>query len=513
MEDHSGRTAAATDGGDGAGRVIADRYVLADPLGTGGMAQVWAADDRLLSRRVAVKILHRHLADDPAFVQRFRREAVSAARLVHPGIVAVYDTISTPGCEAIVMELVDGMTLRERMDRGLLLEPEARQLGQDLCQALDCAHRNGIVHRDIKPANILITADGSVRLTDFGIAKAEEDPDLTVAGTLVGTAAYLAPEQVGGGRVDQRTDLYALATVLYEAVSGQTPFRGDSPAATALARLHQPPVPLSEVTPGLSAPFVSAVMRNLESSPDRRHQSALDFGLALSASPRRAAKRTADHRVHSAEGTATTSGAAPARVATGVQPRRRSIVGRSILVLLLAGPIGLIAALTLERAETARESVDSRASIEPRPLSLLSARAFDPQGDTREENSAQAPSAIDGDPNTSWATEGYNSQTFGTKAGVGLVVELATASRIDSIELTGSTGWKGVVFVTSDDPSALGGPPETGGVPIDAAVSPTSLEIGGARGRFLVIWITDLGPSADLHRVRIAEVSLSGTPP
>ena len=513
MEDHSGRSAAATDGGDGAGRVIADRYVLAAPLGTGGMAQVWAADDRLLSRRVAVKILHRHLADDPAFVQRFRREAVSAARLVHPGIVAVYDTISTPGCEAIVMELVDGMTLRERMDRGLLLEPEARLLGQDLCQALDCAHRNGIVHRDIKPANILITDDGSVRLTDFGIAKAEEDPDLTVAGTLVGTAAYLAPEQVGGGRVDQRTDLYALATVLYEAVSGQTPFRANPPAATALARLHQSPVSLSEVTDGLSASFVSAVMRNLDASPGRRHQSALDFGLALAVGPRQGAKRTVEHSVHAAEASAVTSATAPHRVAAGIEPRRRSVVGRSLLALLLAGPVGLIAALTLDHVDTVPESPDGSVPLESRPLSLIAARAFDPQGDTREENDAQAPLSIDGDPNTSWATEGYNSQTFGTKAGVGLVIELAETSRVDSIELTGSTGWKGVLFVTPDEPSALGGPPGTGGVLIDATGSPTSLKIGGAEGRFLMIWITDLGPSGDLHRVRVAEVALSGAPP
>ena len=164
--------------------MIADRYELVAPLGTGGMAQVWEANDRLLSRRVAVKLLHRHLADDPAFVQRFRREAVAAARLVHPNIVAVYDTVSTDECEAIVMELVDGETLRSRLDEnGPLSEKNVRRLGIELAGALDCAHRNGIVHRDIKPANILITDDGSVRLADFGIAKAEEDPDLTVAGT------------------------------------------------------------------------------------------------------------------------------------------------------------------------------------------------------------------------------------------------------------------------------------------------------------------------------------------
>ena len=488
--------------------MIGDRYELVAPLGTGGMAQVWSASDRLLSRDVAVKLLHRHLADDPAFVQRFRREAIAAARLVHPNIVAVYDTVSTPDCEAIVMELVDGVTLRDRLDAdGPLSESEVRRLGVELAGALDCAHRNGIIHRDIKPANILITADGSVRLADFGIAKADEDPDLTVAGTLVGTAAYLAPEQVGGGRVDQRSDLYSLSTVLYEAVSGAIPFRADTPAATALARLHHDPIDLasvSEIDPGLC----DAIMRNLERPPERRYQSALDFGTALAEVGRRRTSRRAAVAAVRQTAPDTTPAAAPRRAAT--PPRRRSIVGRVILATLILGPLALAVALAVDRTTPtgpARADGDRRAVT---AIPIATAVPYDPMGDSDQENNPQAPRAIDGDPATSWSTEGYNDQTFGTKSGVGLVLRLESPARLGTLRLVGSTGWKGTAYVTASDPSAATGPPTSGGIPIDMGTSPSTIDLGDTSGSYVLIWITDLGPSAGRHRVELAEVSLSG---
>jgi serine/threonine protein kinase len=490
------------------GRVIADRYELVAPLGTGGMAQVWEANDRLLSRRVAVKLLHRHLADDPAFVQRFRREAVAAARLVHPNIVAVYDTVSTDECEAIVMELVDGETLRSRLDEdGPLSERKVRQLGIELAGALDCAHRNGIVHRDIKPANILITDDGSVRLADFGIAKAEEDPDLTVAGTLVGTAAYLAPEQVGGGRIDQRSDLYALSTVLYEAVSGSIPFRGDSPAATALARLHHDPIDLATSMTGLDPAFAAAVMRNLERAPERRFQSALDFGTALVEVGNR---RSTSRRAAVAAVRAPATSPEPAPTVDRRPPRRRSVVGRVILTVLVLGPIALAAALAFEPAERTATPTGESGGTPLGVLAVAAATPFDPMGDTGQENNEQAPRAIDRDPATVWSTEGYNDQTFGTKTGVGLILRTDTPARIASLRIEGSTGWKGAVYVTDTDPSAAAGPPESGGIPIDMASSPTEVDLGNATGSYVLIWITDLGPASGRHRVEIAELSLSG---
>ncbi|MCB1188751.1 serine/threonine protein kinase, partial [bacterium] len=195
----------------------------------------------VLDRRVAVKILHPHLATDNS-VMRFRREAIAAARLAHPNVVSIFDTISEDSVEAIVMELVDGTTLRRHLDRHQRLSPDdALHIGTSVCDALAAAHASGLVHRDIKPANILLCRDGRVKIADFGIAKAAAGDGLTREGTLVGTAAYLSPEQVEGLEVDGRADLYALGLVLYEALTGSLPFSGDTDAAVALARLRVTP--------------------------------------------------------------------------------------------------------------------------------------------------------------------------------------------------------------------------------------------------------------------------------
>lgn len=402
------------------------------------------------------------------------------------------------------MELVDGITLRERLDNeGTLPEGEVRRLGIEMSGALDCAHRNGIIHRDIKPANILLTDDGSMRLADFGIAKAEEDPDLTVAGTLVGTAAYLAPEQVGGGRVDQRSDLYSLSTVLYEAISGTTPFRGDSPATTALARLHQEPIDLATEA-DIDPAFSDAIMRNLQRAPERRYQSALDFGTALAelGNRRRPTRRDAVAAVRQSPRTTIT------RRPPG--PRRRSIIGSVILAALLAGPFVLIVVLAL--APRGGHAVPTPTRIEPAVavLPIAAATPYDPFGDNNQENNAQAPRAIDGNPATAWSTESYNEQTFGTKPGVGMILSLGHRAQLESLRIVGSTGWKGTAYVTSSDPDIPTGPPKSGGVPIDASRSPTEVDLAGATGSYVVIWITDLGPAPGRHRVDLAELSLRG---
>jgi len=193
---------------------LAERYELVSLIATGGMAQVWQATDTVLGRPVAAKILHPHLATDRGFLVRFRREAVAAARLSHPGIVSIYDTVTQPGLEVIVMELVDGETLRSQLDsQGVMSVTEAADLGIQVADALSNAHAAGIVHRDIKPSNILMCRDDRIMVTDFGIAKAGEDTDLTVTGTLLGTAKYLSPEQVRGDASDPRSDLYSLGIV------------------------------------------------------------------------------------------------------------------------------------------------------------------------------------------------------------------------------------------------------------------------------------------------------------
>ncbi|MCB1272668.1 MAG: serine/threonine protein kinase, partial [Microthrixaceae bacterium] len=264
------------------GTRIADRYLLQTPLGRGGMAQVFEALDETLGRQVAVKVLHPHLMADEAFVHRFRQEAVAAARLTHPGIVGVYDTCSDGHYEAIVLELLDARTLREVLDdRGALDSESVRRIGLRVLDALETAHNAGLVHRDIKPSNVLLCTDGRVKVADFGIAKADDQTDVTREGSLLGTAAYLSPEQLDGAAVDGRSDLYALGLVLYECLVGRSPFDGDSPAAVALARLHVDPVDprrfRSEVPPSLA----TTVMRALRRDPDERFVDAAEFRAAL----------------------------------------------------------------------------------------------------------------------------------------------------------------------------------------------------------------------------------------
>lgn len=247
----------------GPGTRLGGRYELQRPLASGGMAQVWVGLDTVLDRQVAVKILHPHLATDTSFVARFRREAVASARLSHPSIVAVFDTVSGNGVEAMVMELIEGRTLRALLDDvGALPIDEVLHVGISIASALDEAHRAGIVHRDIKPANIMVATDHRVLVTDFGIAKAGSDADLTVTGTLLGTAKYLSPEQVTGGNIDPRSDLYSLGVLLFEALTGNVPFKADTDAATALARLHQDPPALRTLRPNVP-PELEAIVAKL----------------------------------------------------------------------------------------------------------------------------------------------------------------------------------------------------------------------------------------------------------
>ena len=265
------------------GMRLGNRYILNDPIAAGGMAQVWAATDTVLDRKVAVKILHPHLATDEAFIERFRREAVAAARLSHSAIVSVFDTISADGIEAIVMELIEGKTLRTVLDEvGALSAADVVHLGIQIANALDEAHRAGIVHRDIKPANIMVCPDRRVLVTDFGIAKAGTDADLTATGTLLGTAKYLAPEQVEGADIDPRSDLYSLGVVMFEALTGTAPFKANTDAATALARLHQPAPPVRQLRPNVSPELAAVVAKLMARNPDDRYHRALALDEALS---------------------------------------------------------------------------------------------------------------------------------------------------------------------------------------------------------------------------------------
>ena len=264
------------------GAVLGGRYELTAAMASGGMAQVWRARDSVLNRPVAIKVLHPHLATDDAFVSRFRREAISSARLQHSSIVAVYDTVSENGVEAIVMELINGRTLRSILDHSGTLPPSTVvQIGIQIADAMTVAHTAGTVHRDIKPANIMIDNEMRVVVTDFGIAKATRDADLTDTGTLLGTAKYLAPEQVTGDPVDPRSDLYALGIVLFEALTGEPPFKADTDAATALARLQGPVPRCRDRSASVPAGLDAIVAKAMAVSPNDRFERAVALKDAL----------------------------------------------------------------------------------------------------------------------------------------------------------------------------------------------------------------------------------------
>ena len=264
--------------------VLAQRYRLERRLAQGGMAEVWLGTDLSLSRQVAVKLLKPNLASDPVVAERFRREAIAVAQLNHPNIVAVYDAIEDNGRQAVVMQLVNGKSLRQLLDEQKKLSPELTiHIGSCVAAALDAAHQAGMVHRDVKPGNILITPDGRVLLTDFGIAKGLEPSgdDLTHDNIMMGTAKYLSPEQVRGKRLDGRADLYSLGLVLYECLAGRVPFLGQNDADTALARLQRDPTDISRLRPTLPLGLPELIHRLLARRPDQRYPSGAAVKAAL----------------------------------------------------------------------------------------------------------------------------------------------------------------------------------------------------------------------------------------
>jgi len=267
---------------------LSGRYETGERLGTGGMSSVYKATDRILERMVAVKILAEHLHDDPRFVERFKREALAVAKLIHPNIVQVYDTGLDEGRHYIVMEYVEGRSGAQILQRQGPVEPEiAAEIGIQACAGLDYAHRRGIIHRDVKPGNLMVVGgpvgggEMIVKLTDFGIARAMEQTRITQVGSVVGTAAYLAPEQVRGEEATPATDVYALGVVLYQFLTGRLPYEGSSLAELAVRQQNEKPLPPSTYDSSIPEPLGAAVLRALEDDPNRRYLSAEELATGL----------------------------------------------------------------------------------------------------------------------------------------------------------------------------------------------------------------------------------------
>jgi len=327
--------------------LISDRYELGDRLGSGGMSTVYGAVDRVLERTVAVKILAEHLSDDDKFVARFRREALAVARLIHPNIVQVYDTGVDRGRHYIVMEYVEGRSVAQLLQRqGRLGSEIAVSVGIQACAGLEYAHRQGIIHRDVKPGNLMViggpagrprrggsahepeTDEMTVKLTDFGIARLAEQTRLTQVGSVVGTAAYLAPEQARGGETTPAADVYALGVVIYQMLTARLPWEGSTLAELAIRRESESPLPPTSYDGSVPDTLSTAVLRALEGDAGQRYASAKELSAALRAgiSGREPAEASeAPTRAIAAAGAATEATRAMAdspEIATPVAPQR-----------------------------------------------------------------------------------------------------------------------------------------------------------------------------------------------
>jgi len=294
--------------------LLASRYELGERLGSGGMSTVVLAFDRRLERSVAVKLLAEHLADDQQFVSRFRREALAAARLVHPNIVQVFDfgLDERSGRHYIVMEHVEGQSGAEILrERGVLPVSEALGIVAQACRGLDYAHRGGVVHRDVKPGNLLRSADGIVKLADFGIAKAlSEESSITQVGSVLGTASYLAPEQASGAEATARSDIYSLGVVAYQLLSGRLPYEAQTLTELVLKQQREAPPLLDQLNPEVTPELAAAVDRALALDPSDRYATAEELRETLLAGARGIAPAP----------TAATRAVVPATPATGLAP-------------------------------------------------------------------------------------------------------------------------------------------------------------------------------------------------
>jgi serine/threonine-protein kinase len=266
------------------GTVVDERYELIRKIGTGGMADVWLAEDQELDRKVAIKILHDRFAQDKEFVERFRREAQSAAGLQHPNVISIFDRGELDGTYFIAMEYVEGPQLKELVKGGMGAK-DAVDFVRQILNAARFAHRKGIVHRDLKPQNVLIDGEGRARVADFGIARGESS-DITGTGSVMGTAQYLSPEQAQGKETTPRSDIYSIGVILYEALTGRVPFQADSAVAVALKQVSEAPRRPSAINPNVPPALDAVVMRALAKDPDARFKDADAFLKALDAAER-----------------------------------------------------------------------------------------------------------------------------------------------------------------------------------------------------------------------------------
>jgi serine/threonine-protein kinase len=478
------------------GEVIAGRYTLEELCGSGGMSSVYRAHDSLLERDVAIKILHSSYLEDGNAVERFRREAQSVAQLSHPNVVTIIDRGEEDGHQFIVFEYVPGNTLKDYVARRGPLPPgEALSLAIEVGKGLAYAHRQGIVHRDVKPQNVILNGDGLPKVTDFGIARSVDvEKGITQTGTVVGTSDYIAPEQASGGPAVPESDVYGLGCVLFELLTGSTPYSGGGFVDVAMQHIHSPTPSVLERRPEVPTRLAAAVERAMAKDPADRFPSMDDLVAELEAC-RAGLGRPAD------ETTAVVpEAAAPAPPARPVPPaarRPRRRVAATLLPILLGLLVAGAVAAAFLLADDGGNPLGAGAES-PGPVQLQGVASYDPDGDGQEHPEAVA-NATDGDENTYWTTEGYRSPLSSLgKDGVGIVLDAGKSVTLSELTVISRTPGFTAEIRTGDSPDGsfdeVAAEPQTIG-------DQTTFELDDAESRYWLLWITELDGRAHVNEI------------
>jgi eukaryotic-like serine/threonine-protein kinase len=516
------------------GTSLGGRYRLDEEIGKGGMSTVYRAFDTVLERPVAIKLMHREIASDSDQLERFRREARAVAQLSHAYIVTVIDAgeephedgdpthpdPTRPATPYIVFEYVDGDTLKALIRRDGPLEiTEAIAYAIEIARALGAAHEHQIVHRDVKPQNVLITEEGTAKITDFGIARTLTEEGLTLDGRVLGTTDYVSPEQALGHKVTGQSDIYSLGVVLYEMLTGAIPFTGPSPVAVAMRHVREEIPDVQYRRPEVSAATASVVERATAKDLARRYPDIptllADLEEVLAVEAARAGQTTGE--------VTTVLRTLPAPARRRLPWRMRHPVRWLGSLALLGGLVALV--LVLLAGNTHRgitPGVSARPGLTPVPLEQASASDYNPYGN-EPEHPTQVANVVDGDPETVWSTEHYREDSLGHKPGTGIYIDAAPGLRARAIEVqTPTPGFTAAVYAAKrfdanlpyEDPESLTqrgwvelAPPRT----VDAQ-STIRLNTGGVVYRYYLLWITHLPANSETAAISGLTLFRSGVP-
>lgn len=487
------------------GTRLGGRYRLEARIGQGGMSTVYRALDETLQRRVAVKLMNREVLSDSDQLERFRREARAVAQLNHPHVVGVIDAGEDEGRPYIVFEYVEGETLKERIRRGGRLPiPEAVAYAIEIARALGAAHARHIVHRDVKPQNVLIDEEGSCKVTDFGIARTLDEEGLTADGRVLGTTDYVSPEQALGHPVTGQSDLYSLGVLLYEMLTGQVPFRGESQVAVAMKHVRDTLPDVQAKRPEVSAALAAVIDRATAKRVQDRYANDAELIADLEDVLAIETTRTGDTRGEVTSVLQTL----PARKRRRVPFQIRHRVRTALLAVLALAVIAGVAVWVATRAHRGVPSVPEKspsAALVPVSLCQTCAHDFNPFGlnGPKTQNPGEDGLAIDGNPNTAWQTETYYGGSL-DKPGVGIYVDAAphVVAR-EVVLLTATPGWSVQIWAANATPNPntfVPGPKgwiQVGSAPYVHSRQTIAINRAGRSYRYYLVWITNLPPGRD----------------